>query len=108
MSFKFGTDISAKEAFYMLPQVPDPVLVAAAQRRPHRNAATGRVLYHQSVMPLGQHAGKIMERVPAAYFLCLITSQPWMKKHHLWDNVWNYIDVNLAEIEERAEREKTT
>lgn len=105
MSYKFGSEPCAKERFYQLQPVPDPVVVAAVQRRPHRNAATGRTLFHQSVMPVGLHLGKIMERVPADYFLYIRKTQPWMKGHHLWGNVWDYIDVNLSEIEVRCARE---
>lgn len=83
---------SAQERFYQQPPDPDPVLVAASQRRPHHNAATGRTLFAQSVMPIGEHLGKIMERVPESYYRWILQTQPWMKGHHLWDNVWDYAE----------------
>jgi hypothetical protein len=49
---------------------PDPVALGAAGERPiNYNSATGRTLYKQSHMPIGIHAGKIMERVPGGYLV---------------------------------------
>lgn len=47
-----------------LPPPRDPVRVARAEGRVHVNQATGAHLFSQSVMPVGEHLGKIMERVP--------------------------------------------
>lgn len=80
-----------RERFYRMPPVADPVEKAAAARRPHYNAAVGRTLFRQSVMPVGEHKGKIMERVPAAY-LDWVCTQSWMKGHRLWGPVWDYAE----------------
>lgn len=96
MGYKFGgNNEDPRERFYQLRPVPDPVLVDAAARRPHTNAATGRVLFRQSVMPIGKHAGKIMERVPLDYLRWIHTTQGWMKGHHLWGAVWDYCEREL-------------
>lgn len=96
----FSAERSAAERFYLQPAPEDPVLRDAAARRPHVNAATGTTLFHQSMMPVGQHAGKIMERMDAAYLLWVHT-QDWMKTHRLWAPVWDYVDRHRAEIEAR-------
>jgi hypothetical protein len=98
----------AKERFYQLPAVADPVKQAARTGRGHYNAATGRTLYDQSAMPMGEHLGKDMERVPAKYYLWLL-KRPWFATAtNGWEHVRDYIDRHLHEIEARAEKEKDT
>lgn len=75
----------------MLPAPPDPVAQAASAGRVHVNAATGRTLFRQSIMPVGVHRGKIMERLPAEY-LRWVATQDWMKGHRFWGPVWDYVD----------------
>ena len=94
MSIHGGTENTAKQRFYFSNPPPDPVLQAAAKRRPHHNAATGRTLFAQSVMPIGEHVGKTMDRVPKAY-LEWIHSQTWMATHPLWKPVWDYVQINV-------------
>lgn len=91
MSTWFTGPKSAQERFYRQPPDPDPVLVDAARGRAHVNPATGRVLFRQSVMPIGFHIGKIMERVPESYYR-IIGQQPWLRGHHGWGPVWDYIE----------------
>ena len=97
MAYKFGSEACAKERFYQLPAPADPVAQAAAARRPHVNAATGRALFRQSMMPVGEHLGKIMERVPADY-LRWVATQEWMRGHRLWGPVWEYVEREGAAL----------
>jgi hypothetical protein len=84
---------------------PDPIALGAeGKRAPNVNSATGRVLFHQSHMPLGCHAGKIMERVPAEHLLW-IRNQPFAR-NDLWFPVWSYVDRHHEEIKARALAEK--
>lgn len=63
----------SKDEFARLPTAPpDPIMLGSRGERPlNYNSATGRWLYKQSHMPLGVHAGKIMERVPGCYLKAL-------------------------------------
>lgn len=99
-----GSD--ARERFYQLDAVPDPVLEAAKTGRGHYNAATGRTLFHQSVMPMGSHAGKLMEQVPAKYFLTLV-ARSWFTadRNDGWEHVHRYVTNHLQEIKARAAQE---
>lgn len=100
----FANSPSRAEEFYRKPPDPDPVLVDAAAGRRHINPATGAVLFHQSVMPLGEHIGKIMERVPASYYLYL-ARQAWFSTSSKWAQVRSYIERHRHEIEVRAATE---
>lgn len=83
---------------------PDPIMLGAQGKRPiNYNSATGRVLFHQNHMPIGEHAGKIMERVPAQYFL-FIYSQSWSCSKK-WFPVRSYVERHKEEIEIRAAKE---
>lgn len=84
---------------------PDPVAQGAAKGIPNRNSAVGFWLHHQSHMPLGPHAGKIMQRVPAAYLLQLY-DRAETQRDRSWFPVWSYIDRHLEEIRTRAATEK--
>lgn len=88
---------------------PDPIMQGASGDRPlNYNSATGRVLFHQSHMPLGQHAGKIMERVPALYLLDRFKTYGRQNAdvRQRWFPVWSYVERHLAEVEARAATEK--
>jgi hypothetical protein len=96
---------NARERFYQLDAVPDPVRTAARQGRGHYNAATGRTLFHQSAMPMGEHLGKDMERVPARYYLWLETQSWFPTASNGWEHIRDYIDRHRQDIETRAEKE---
>ena len=88
---------------------PDPIIQGArGERQVNYNSATGRVLFHQSHMPLGEHAGKIMERVPAKYLLDRFHTYGRQKPEvrQRWFPIWSYVQRHLAEIEARAGGEK--
>lgn len=83
---------------------PDPIMLGAKGQRPFNyNSATGRVLFHQNHMPMGEHAGKIMERVPGQYLL-FVYSQSWSCSKK-WFPVRSYVERHLEEIQQRAARE---
>ncbi len=89
------------------PAPPDPVMLGARGERPlNYNSAVGRWLMHQSHMPLGIHAGKIMQRVPAAYLL-ETARQPWCRGKD-WFPVLSYVRRHRSEIEDRARTEIPT
>lgn len=83
---------------------PDPIAIGAARGVPHRTAATGGVLFHQSHMPYGQHTGKIMERVPAKYLLWVFESH-WSTQWK-WREIRSYVERHLEEIQARAAQEE--
>lgn len=78
----------------------DPTKEAALDGQHHRNAATGTTLYHQSAMPVGIHAGKIMERVPADYLLRMARLAKDMPSGP-WAAVNDYVERHRQEIEVR-------
>ena len=80
----------------------DPIAHAKQTNQPHYSRVTRGVLFDQSVMPLGIHLGKIMERVPADYFLWL-REQNWAASEK-WKAVMDYVDRNLEQIRKRASR----
>lgn len=82
----------------------DPIAQAKAARIPHRSRATHGVLFHQSHCPIGPHAGKIMERVPA-HWLMQIRTQQWAKQANGYREILDYIDRHLPDIETRAQTE---
>jgi len=88
---------------------PDPILLGArGDRRLNYNSATGRRLFHQSHMPLGRHAGKIMERVPAAYLVefydCRYAEMSTQQRKD-WYPVWCYCDTHIKDLRCRVETE---
>jgi len=86
---------------------PDPIMQGArGERMINYNSAVGRWLFHQSHMPLGEHAGKIMQRVPAAYLLH-VAKQPYARQRN-WFPVLSYVQRHRQEIEERAKSEQAS
>jgi len=99
--------------FAKLPTAPpDPITQGArGERRVNYNSATGRRLFHQSHMPLGIHAGKIMERVPAAYLLEFFQNgyaSMSTEQRQSWWPVWKYCEFNLDAIRLRKQTELVT
>lgn len=89
---------------------PDPILLGARGQRPiNYNSAVGRKLFHQSHMPLGEHAGKLMERVPAAYLLqryrAFLKGIRNRQERKAWFPVFSYVDRHFHELESRAATE---
>ena len=85
---------------------PDPVMQGArGERRLNYNSATGQRLFRQNHMPIGRHAGKIMQNVPAGYLLRVRTEFPtWPKrKRALWFRVWDYVDREIEFVTLMAE-----
>lgn len=86
----------------------DPVKLANLDGRAPKNEATGFVLFHQSAMPCGRHASKIMQNVPAHYLLAVKRQYEADKTqldngHPLsWSAVYDYVIRHLEEIRERA------
>ena len=58
--------------------------------RAHFNRSLHAVLMPQSVMPIGPHTGKLMERVPPDY-LAWVQAQPWAADWHPWHPVADYL-----------------
>lgn len=88
-----------------LPPPRNPVKVARAEGRVHRNQATGTVLFPQSFMPCGPHAGmRTMERMPAAELLIHWAHRDKLRVWPEWRPVIDYIETNLAAIEAAAVR----
>jgi len=120
----------SKAEFIRLPTAPpDPVLQGArGERALNFNSATGRLLYKQNHMPMGIHAGKIMERVPGRYLMALrqafgfrkpFDEEPRLnidfkeaKARHTWFPVFSYCErhwewiVNMAETEAEKEAQE--
>lgn len=69
---------------------PDPTAQARKAGRAHFNRSLHAVLMPQSVMPIGPHTGKLMERVPHDY-LAWVQSQPWAAHWHPWHPVADYL-----------------
>lgn len=69
---------------------PDPTAQARKAGRAHFNRSLHAVLMPQSVMPIGPHTGKLMERVPHEY-LAWVQSQPWAALWHPWHPVADYL-----------------
>ena len=91
----------AHQPFNDFPPPRDPVAVAAAEQRQHINQATGTVLFHQNVMPVGPHRGKIMERVPANDLLRYADYKRSLRTYPEWQPVLHYIARHRSEIEAR-------
>jgi hypothetical protein len=70
---------------------PDPTAQAKKAGRAHFNRSLHDVLMPQSVMPIGPHTGKLMERVPHDY-LAWVQAQPWAAHWHPWHPVADYLD----------------
>lgn len=68
----------------------DPMKDAARAGRAHYNRVLGKVLMPQSAMPVGEHWGKIMERVPKRY-LAWVEAQPWAARWRDWGPVREYL-----------------
>ncbi len=84
---------------------PDPIMLGAQGLRPlNYNSALGRILMHQSHMPIGRHAGMIMQYVPARYllekFATFKDQRDDVRKD--WFPVYSYVERHKAEIELRA------
>jgi hypothetical protein len=93
-----------------LPQLPtappDPVMQGArGERRMNYNSALGYILMRQSHMPMGRHAGKIMQNVPADYLLEIYRDYDTLDHADLWlwRFVYDYICRDLEFIQLRAE-----
>lgn len=69
---------------------PDPTAQAKKAGSAHWNRSLGTVLMPQSVMPIGPHTGKLMERVPHDY-LAYVQAQPWSKTWDPWHPVADYL-----------------
>lgn len=82
------------------PPPRDPVEVAAAEGRQHVNQATGTVLFHQNAMPIGEHRGKLMERVPARDLLRYAASRD-LRRDYRWLPVIDYVQRHETEIRAR-------
>lgn len=76
----------------------DPIARSKAHGIPHYNQVLHTVLMPQSAMPIGPHAGKIMERVPADY-LAWVDAQPWAATWPHWGPVHDYLTRFPAETE---------
>lgn len=87
---------------------PDPVLNGARAGRPNYNSATGFKLFHQSMMPLGEHAGKIMQRVPARDLLKYHAEFRTLerKDKRKWFPIYSYVQRHLKEIQQRSQTER--
>lgn len=72
------------------PPPRDPVKVARAEGRVHRNESTGFVLFAQSPMPVGEHIGKDMARVPKADLLRYGTARDF-ERWPEWAGVVAYV-----------------
>ena len=70
----------------------NPVHLALADGRRPRNAATGHVLFAQSLMPVGEYAGHmIMERLPEAALRRYATARDFRTLPE-WAPVLDYIE----------------
>lgn len=70
---------------------PDPTKVHKQNGVPYFRPGHDRVLMPSSFMPVGEHAGKQMQAVPAAY-LVWVDDQPWAKAWTPWQPVHDFID----------------
>lgn len=70
---------------------PDPIAAAKLDGRVHHCRATKGSLFPQSAMPLGEHTGKIMERVPVEYYRWL-QGQKWFATAKRWAQVRDYME----------------
>lgn len=81
---------SADERFRLLPAPPDPVKIHQKAGHAHFNRTLGRNLMPQSLMPVGEHRQKTMERVPLDYLLW-VNAQRWAQDWPDWAPVADYL-----------------
>lgn len=66
----------------------NPLALAKASGTPY---LTGKPLMPESPMPVGEHVGKTMRQVPAAY-LRWVNAQPWARTWRHWAPVADYLE----------------
>ena len=97
------TDLRHRE-WNDMPPPREPVQTAKAEGRRHMNGATGATLFHDNVIPAGEHCGKIMRQVPATDLL-RYGSHRAFRAWPEWASVIDYVERHQVEIEARAANE---
>lgn len=86
-----GFDIGEDNFKWWNTPPPDPLEMARKRGYAHQARVTKGVLFLTSLMPLGTHAGKAMDRVPRDYFFW-VNAQPWAARWRDWEPVRDCLD----------------
>lgn len=94
------------------PPPRNPAKVAAREGRHHENQATGRVLFPDNVIPIGEYTGRPLRQVPARellrYAACSdLTANPKDPLCQRWAAVVDFVDRHRPDLEQRALNEAT-
>lgn len=77
----------------------DPVALAARAAVPYQRGGRSRPLGPDDFMPVGEHVGKTMRQVPAAY-LSWVNAQPWAATWRHWEPVAEYLTRHALPVSE--------